>query len=179
MWHVITAGQLAKRRKLDKELDAISKDKGKTPTTNEEWKQWIDDILTKLDKQLGQLDRDFQSFKQRADVLQQSYALANTQLTALKANMNLMHGQPMGQMKMMVLKDQLVACNDQITAYQVEYNLVVAKMSNVVERASGIANRRASAIARYEMETGDTIKKNPDLDKWATRLSTKETETGG
>ena len=74
---------------------------------------------------------------------------------------------------MMVLKEQLVACNDQITAYQVEYNLVDAKMSDVVERASEIANRRASAIARYEMETGDTVKKNPDLDKWVTRLNAK------
>jgi chromosome segregation ATPase len=168
-----TAGQLAKRRKLDKELEALSKDKGKTPTTKEEWKKWIDDILAEVDKQLGQLDRDFQSFKQRADTLEQSYALANTQLTAIKANMNLLHGQPMGHLKIMVLKDQLVACNDQITAYQVEYNVVVGKMSDVVERASGIANRRTSAIARYEMESGDTIPKNPDLDKWATRLSAK------
>ena len=166
-----TVGQLAKRRKLDKELDAISKDKGKTPTTKEEWKKWIDDILAKVDKQLGQLDRDFQSFKQRADALEQSYALASTQLIAIKARMNLAHHEHFGHLNMMVLKDQLVACNDQITAYQVEYNVVVGQMSDVVERASEIANRRASAIARYEMETGDTIKKNPDLDKWVTRLN--------
>jgi len=74
---------------------------------------------------------------------------------------------------MVMLKEQLVACANQIAAYQVEYNVVVAQMSNVAERASDIANRRFAAIARFEMETGDSVKKNPDLDKWATRLNTK------
>ncbi len=166
-----TAGQLAKRRKLDKEFDALDKDKGTPPQTKEEWKTWIDDLLAKIDKQLGLLDRDFQSLSQRADGLNRSYAQANAQLTAARANMPLM--QRMGPMGMVMLKEQMVTYGDQMTAYQVEYNVVVGQMSDVAERASGIADRRADAIARYEKETGDTIPKNPDLDKWATRLSAK------
>jgi tetratricopeptide (TPR) repeat protein len=166
-----TAGQLAKRRKLDKEFDALDKDKGAPPQTKEEWKAWIDDLLGKFDKQLGLLDRDFQSLSQRADGLNRSYAQANAQLTAARANMPLMHR--MGPVGMTMMKEQMVAYSDQMTAYQVEYNVVVGRMADVAERASGIADRRANAIARYEKETGDTIPKNPDLDKWATRLSSK------
>jgi len=168
-----TAGQLAKRKKLDKELDAITKDKGATPQTPEEWKKWIDDVLSQFDKQLGQMDRDFQTLQQRTDSLSASYMQANAQLVATKTRMTVAHHTVGGHFSMPFLKDQLVACNDQMTAYQVEYDVVSGQMSNVAQRAAGIANRRAAAIARYEKETGDTIKKNPDFDKWATWLNTK------
>lgn len=164
------AGQMAKRKKLDKELDAL--DKGKMPGTPEEWKKWIDDILAVVDKQLVSMDRDFHSLKLRADGLSVSYEQASTRLTTLRANMTLAHRSAI-PMTMVMLKEQLVACSDQMAAYQLEYNVAVEQMSNVAERASAIADRRAKAIARYETETGDTIKNNPDLDKWATRIGSK------
>lgn len=167
-----TAGQIAKRRKLDKELDAITKDKGPAPETPEEWKKWIDDVLPKFDKQLGPIDREFQSLKQRSDSLESLYAQAGAQLVATKASMSVAHHTG-SRFNMPFLKDQLVACNDQMIAYQVEYDVVSGQMSTVAQRAAGIANRRSAAITRYEKETGDTIKKNPDFDKWATWLNAK------
>ena len=168
-----TAGQLAKRRKLDKDLDAIDKDRGTAPQTKEEWKKWIDELLLKYDKQLVQFDREYQALSARADGLQRLYMQASALLTATKANMTLMHHQGLGPAPFVAGKEQMVMYNDQMLAYQVEYNVVVDQTAGVAQRASGIANHRATAIARYEKETGDTIPKNPDLDKWATRLSDK------
>jgi hypothetical protein len=166
-----TAGQLAKRRKLDKQLDAI--DKGNPPQTKEEWKKWIDDVLSKFDKQLGQWDREYQALSLRSDALNRSYAQANSLLVAAKANMTMLHHQGVGPVPFVMLKEQMVNYSDQMTAYQVEYNLVVEQMSNMAQLASNLADRRAAAIERYERETGDSIPRNPDLDKWATRVSDK------
>src|SRR5262249_28205623 len=145
-----TAGQIAKRRKLDKQLDAI--DKGNPPQTKEEWKKWIDDVLAKFDRQLGQLDRDYQSLSQRAEALNRLHAQAATLLTAAKANMTMLHHQGVGPVPFVMLKEQMVTYVDQMSNYQVEYNFVVDQMSHVAERASALADRRAAAIGRYEQE---------------------------
>jgi hypothetical protein len=166
-----TTVQVAKRRKTDKLLDAL--DKGNVPQTPEEWKKWIDDLLTTFDKQLAQLDREYLNLQKRAEGLERSYVQSNQLLIAAKANRTLAHQQQAGPMGFVYWTEQMAIHTDAMMACQNEYNVVVDQLPAVARRATDLANLRATAIERYEKATGDTIPKNPDLDKWTTRLSDK------
>jgi hypothetical protein len=166
-----TAGQAAKRRKLDKELE--NTDKNNPPQTKEDWKKWIDDVLSQYDKQLGQLDRQYQTLSKRAEALKQSYTQASDLLIAARTNRIVAAKEHFGPVGFAYWSEQMVSYNEQMISYETQFNVVVNQMNDVAQAASTLADRRAAAIARYEEETGDKIPKNPEMDKWATRIIEK------
>ncbi|MBI3864475.1 MAG: hypothetical protein HY290_21545 [Planctomycetia bacterium] len=175
-----TAEQIARRRKqdqsekLEKDLEGVSKEMENAAKSKEDWKKWVDDTLAKFDKQLGQLDRDYQALQRRANDLEQAYVQAGTRLTAVNANLGLLNPRTTDPQTMANLREQSLQFQNQMLAYQVEYNVNLERISNLAQQAAGVAEQRAGAIARYEKETGDLIKKNADLDKWSARLKDKK-----
>lgn len=175
-----TAEQIDKRRKqdqsdkLDKDLEGVDKAKEEAAKSKDDWKKWLDDALPQFDKQLGQLDKDYLALQQRGAALEQQYIQAGTRLTAINANLSLLNPRNTDPITLGNLREQALVMQNQMLAYQVEYNLNLERVSNLAQRAAGVADQRATAIGRYEQATGDLLKKNSDLDKWSTRLKDKK-----
>ncbi|HTI50438.1 MAG TPA: hypothetical protein VL475_05785, partial [Planctomycetaceae bacterium] len=90
--------KLARRRqgqkgKLDSDLVDLDKEKESTAKSAEEWKKWLDEALGKADKQLGQLEKDYQFQQKRAESLQQLVIQVGREITALDLQLSLVNGQ--------------------------------------------------------------------------------------
>ena len=78
-----------KTAKLEKGIEGAVQEKENAKKTEQEWKKWLDDMLAASDKQLGQLERDYNFLDQRSQSLLRSYTLAGTQLTAMNLSLSL------------------------------------------------------------------------------------------
>jgi len=163
-----------KSEKIEKDLEGADKEKEDAKKSEAEWKKWLDDFLAGSDKQLGQLEKDYTFLDQRSQSLLQSYTLAGTQLTALQLSMNPQTLKNLNAQAVNNLQEQLLACQNQMLGYQVEYNLTLGKMSDVSERGAQAMQLRAQGIKRYEAATGQLVKKKADLDKWTARMKTEK-----
>lgn len=163
-----------KAEKIEKEIEGAGKEKEDAKKTEQEWKKWLDDTLAASDKQLGQLERDYTFLDQRSQSLMQSYTLAGTQLTALNLSMNPANLKNLNAMQANNLQQQMIACQNQMLGYQLEYNATLGRMSDVAQRGAQAMQQRADGIKRYEDETGQLVKKKADLDKWSARMKVEK-----
>lgn len=163
-----------KSAKLDKNIEGAGQEKENAKKSEQEWKQWLDDALAASDKQVGLLERDYKFLDDRSQSLFRSYTLAGTQLTALQLSMNPTTLKNMDQFTLNNLNQQVLACQNQMLGYQLEYNATLGRMTDVAQRGSQAMQDRADAIKRYEDATGQLVKKKADLDKWAARMKTEK-----
>ena len=176
------AGRSAERRKKDKsdklsrEIDDLGKAKQTAAKSAEEWKDWLDDVTAKADKQLGLLERDYKFLNQRAGSLMQSIILIGQQITALESYMNTQQyrNQAQGSVYGTNASWQLMQSQNQMFGYQLDYNATLGRMSGVAEQGALVAQQKADAIQRYENATGQLSKKEADLDKWSGRLKNQK-----
>jgi hypothetical protein len=161
-----------KSAKLDKKIEDAGQEKEMARKTEQEWKQWLDDLLAASDKQLGQLERDYQFLDRRAQSLMQSYTLAGTQLTAL--NVSLSTPARNTPFALQNLQQQALACQNKMLGYQLEYNATQGRMSDAALRGQQAMQQRTEGIKRYEDETGLLVKKKADLDKWTARMNAEK-----
>lgn len=159
-----------KASKIEKDIEGIGKEKENAKKTAEEAKKQIEEYLAKSDKALGQLEKDYQFLNQRAQSIYQSYTLAGTQLTAMQLSMTPQALKNMGPLGAGQMQQQYLQVQNQMMSYQLEYNSTLGRMSEVADRGSAAMQQRMAAIKQYESDTGDLLKKNADLDKWASRL---------
>jgi hypothetical protein len=163
-----------KSDKLDKDIEGANQEKEDAKKTEQEWKKWLDDMLAASDKQLGLLDRDYQFLDQRAQSLFRSYTLAGTQLTAMNLSLTPANMKGMDSFTLGNLNQQLIAIQNQMLGYQLEYNATLERMSEVAQRGERAMQQRAEGIKRYEDETGQLVKKKADLDKWSARMKAEK-----
>ncbi len=163
-----------KSDQIEKGIEGADKEKEDAKKSEAEWKKWLDDMLAASDKQLGQLEKDYNFLEQRTESLMQSYTLAGTQLTALQLSMSPQLLKNMSAQQVNNLNEQMLVCQNQMAGYQVEYNLTLVKMSDVSQRGSQAMQARANGIKRYEDATGQLVKKKADLDKWTARMKTEK-----
>lgn len=163
-----------KSEKIEKGLEGADKEKEDAKKSEAEWKKWLDDMLAASDKQLGQLEKDYNALDQRSQSLFQSYTLAGTQLTALQLSMSPQNLKNLNTQAVNNLQEQYVACQNQMLGYQVEYNMTLGKMSDVSDRGAQAMQARAQGIKRYEEATGQLVKKAKDLDKWTARMKSEK-----
>jgi len=159
-----------KASKIEKDIEGLGKEKENAKKSAEDAKKQIEEYVAKSDKTLGQLEKDYQFLNQRAQSIYQSYTLAGTQLTAMNLSMNPAALKNMGPLGASQMQQQYLQVQNQMTSYQLEYNATLGRMSEVADRGSAAMQERMAAVKQYESDTGDLLKKNADLDKWASRL---------
>lgn len=159
--------QTRKRRKqesadaLDKNLEEAKKTKETAKKTTDEWKKWITDTLPKFDKQLAQLERNYQDLEKQATACQESYVNTGRLLTSFTISQP-----PPGT--------DVVQMRTQMEAARLQYNVLIGRMSDLSQQATLTIQQRAQAIEEYETATGDLVQKNAKLDKWTSRLNDKK-----
>ncbi len=158
-----------KESKLEKDIEGVGKARDDDKKNAEEWKQWLDETLTKTDKQLGLLERDYTFLQQRAQSLMQSITLAGPELTALNVQSTLERF-PWRRPGLTDFQQR----QNQMFGYQLDYNATIGRMQAVAQQGNFVAEQRAEAVLRYQTATGQLVQKDAGLDKWATRLKNEK-----
>lgn len=175
--------KLARRRKgqkgkFDSDLVDFDKEKENNARSADEWKKWLDETLEKVDKQLGELEKEYQFQQKRAESLQQSILVAGKELTLLNVQLNVIGGQPLGggifQMQMGRMQQQAILRQNQLMNYQLEYNATIGRMSQTAQQGQAVHRERGAVVQKYEKATGSLVKKNAELDRWAARVAEKK-----
>ncbi|MBI3864427.1 MAG: tetratricopeptide repeat protein [Planctomycetia bacterium] len=163
-----------KNAQLEKGIEGAGKAKEDNEKSKEEWKTWLDDTLAGADKELGRLERDYKFLDQRAQSLQQSITLAGQELTAMELLISSVNPRTANPLAMQNSQQQYLQRQNQYLSYQLDYNATVGRMSEVAQAGAQTTQQRADAVRRYERETGELVKKNAGLDRWAARLKNEK-----
>jgi hypothetical protein len=159
---------------LDKTIEETAKAKEDNEKSKDDWKTWLEEGLAKSDKELARLEKDYAFLNQRAQSLDQSITLAGQELTAMQLTISMINPRTANPMAMQNSQQQYIQRQNQLTAYQLDYNATVGRMNDVAQAGSVAYGRRTEMIARYEKATGDLVKKNASLDKWGDRLKNEK-----
>lgn len=160
--------------KVNSDIGNVEKQKEDTARSAEELKKLLEEQIAALDKQLGELERDYQLLERRAESVQRSYILAGREVTALQLQSQGATGSRTSTVNQQQVQQQLQQRQNQMAAYELEYNATTLRMSQVAQGARGVVAQRANVIRDYELATGQLVKKNAALDKWSSRLSDKK-----
>lgn len=163
-----------KASKLEKDIAGLGKAKEDAAKSAEEWKEWLDDILAKSDKQLELLERDYTFLDERVQSLSQLISQVGQQISVLQlgmSNINVIAANPFGSQN---AQFQLQQRQNQMLAYQIDYNTTVGRLQAVAQQGAQAMRERADAVKRYETATGQLVKKNSNLDKWTSRLKNEK-----
>jgi tetratricopeptide (TPR) repeat protein len=161
--------------KVASDLGKVEQQKENTARTAEELKKQMEDQVAALDKQLGELERDYKALEKRAESIQRSYILAGREVTVLQLQTT-GNGPSQTAPGGAVTRNQqlLQQRQNEMAAYELEYNATSFRMGQVAQAARGVVVQRAAVIRDYELATGQLVKKNAALDKWSSRLSDKK-----
>ena len=161
--------------KIETNLSGIDQEKKDADRTKADLKKTFEEQLTKHEKQLGELERDYLFFQKQAASIEQSYLMIGRQMTALQ----LESSSPRGRA---ILQQRLAQLQGQMAAYEQEYAASTLKMGQATQQANVVVQQRAGVVQQYEAATGELVKKNAALDKWAARANDKKkklTTAGG
>ncbi|MSR58052.1 MAG: hypothetical protein EXS05_10290 [Planctomycetaceae bacterium] len=159
--------------KLSGRLDDLDEQKEKAAKSAEDWKQWLEDNLTKSDKQLGLLEKDYNFLDKRRESLDQSITLLGRELTLLDLQTNMSNQQGVFGRNLSA-EQQVIRRRNQLLNYQIEYNATIGRMSQVSQQGRVAMQQRAAIVQKYEKATGQLVKKTTDLEKWTSRANDKK-----
>lgn len=166
--------------KVESTLSGIEKEQAATARTAEDLKKQLEDNLIKLDKQLGELERDYKFLEQQVTSIQQSYLSVGRELTSLQLQSSLqVPGKKTGTSGNSAAELRAQQLQNQMAGYEREYNAAAQRMTQISLQANGIVQQRVGIARQYEAATGTLLKKNAALDKWATRTNAKKKKLTG
>lgn len=166
----------SQKNKLGSDLKDLEKQKESTTKSVEEWKKWLDDKLTDVDKQIGRLEKDYQRLQDRCQSLEQSMLLLTRELTSLELQINSNPANQQGAItqRRMIAQQLLMQRQNQMLAYESEYNASIVQMAQTAQMGQNVMQERAGVVQKYEKATGDLVKKNADIEKWSTRVADRK-----
>jgi hypothetical protein len=161
--------------KLESNLDNLGKERENAKKGAEDRKKSFDETLAKADKKLGLLEKDYQALVKRSESLQQSIILIGREITSLDVQLNMNNNLPQNQQRFMgQAAQQLMQRQNQMLNYQLEYNATIGRMEQTSRQGQITLRERAAIVQKYEKATGELVKKNAELDKWAARVADKK-----
>jgi hypothetical protein len=155
---------------LDKTIEEAGRARENNEKDKAEWKRWLDDELAHYDKTLGRLERDYKFLDQRLLSLTNSINFVARELSAMglaPGGTDLPNGYALG---LQDAQQKYLERQNQYQSYQMDYNSTLERTSDVARAGAHAAKQRAIAIAEYEKETGQLVKKSAGLEKWSIRL---------
>lgn len=175
----------AEQARLKSEQDKTKGDRENLKQTADEWKKTLDNKLADFGKQLGLLEKEWNSLDERRQSLERSILLAQQEqqvlfnrYEAVAANNNNNRNQrnPMQQAQLQQIDRELGIRQQQILQYQQDRNRTITGMNQFYQQALGVINQRQNLVADYERATGQLVQKDESLKKWNDRLQKKEKE---
>jgi len=153
--------------------------------TADEWKKYLDDKLAEFGKQLGLLEKDWNTLDQRRQSLEKSILLAQQeqQMLMLRGQQNTTPrstSRSVGGNTVVTtttaqaLDRELGIRQQQINRYQADRDRTLTSMNGIYQQAQTQLVQRQALITDYEHATGKLVQKDEALKKWNDRLQQKE-----
>lgn len=155
--------------KLEFDQDRVEKQKTEAAKTAEGWKTWLDEQLAGFDKQIGLLEKDYNYLNKRLQSLQVSTLQLQQEIQILQQNLNNPRNTNNFNMRA-----QLQQAEALLVRYETETLTNNVQLAKTIQSANGVLQQRAAAVAQYEKETGQLVKKNAALEKWGGRLDAQK-----
>ncbi len=174
----------AEKERLKNEKDKTKGDRENLKQTAEEWKKTLDGKLAEFGKNLGLLEKEWNTLDQRRQSVersilaaQQEQQLSLNRYEALQANStngNQGVSNSRAQAQMQQLDREMGTRQQQILQYQQDRNRTLTGMNQFYQQAQVMINQRQALVADYERATGQLVQKDESLKKWNDRLQKKE-----
>lgn len=147
-----------------KDLESSAERKDMLKRTAEQSKDYLDQRLGDLDRQLGRFEKDY-------DVLQQRILALNTAQVQINSELAYLDGLNPDQVQSpRALEQRRSALGVQLLRSQVDLEQSLASAMTVAQRAQAVMVLKAQAVQQYEKATGQLVQKEAGLDKWQDRL---------
>lgn len=174
----------AEKNRLKNEQDKTKGDRENLIQTAEEWKKTLDNKLTEFGKQLGLMEKEWNTLDQRRQTLERSILLAQQEqqllfnryeaLSSNNGNTNRNIPNPRQQTQLQQIDRELGTRQQQILQYQQDRNRTMTSMNQQYQQAQVVIAQRQNLVADYERATGQLVQKDESLKKWNDRLQKKE-----
>jgi len=182
------AEQDAARTKVKEQQTQAKAERENLKLTAEEWKKYLDDKLADFAKQLGMLEKEWNTQDQRRHSLERLILLAQQQQQLLILQGQQLSGNTKSKSNsttnansavLQRIDRELSNLQSQINQYEQDRGRTLAAMNVVYQQAqTGLAQRQA-LIADYERATGKLVQQDESLKKWNDRLQQKEKDLTG
>jgi hypothetical protein len=147
--------------------------------TADEWKKRLDEKQAEFAKQLGQLEKDWNTQDQKRQSVDRSILLAQQEAALLtqqyQALANNERPSLPERLRMQQVDGQINQRAQQLIQYQLERDRTLAAMQAVYQQATAVLAQRQALIQDYERATGQLVKQDESLRKWNDRLSKQKT----
>jgi len=153
-----------------------------------DWKKLYEDQMAEFGKQLGKLEKDWNSLDNRRQSLERSILLAQQEIALMQQQMDRINSQnnnrrnnngtgaTFGLDLAQTFNVQMGQRQASLIQYQFDWNRTNAQQNQVQQQADGLLNQRQSAIADYQQRTGQLVEQDGQLDKWNGRLAKQAAE---
>lgn len=160
--------------KLENDLKDLEKQKASATKSAEEWKEWLDGALEKIDKELAKLEKEYQTLDTRSETLRQTITQTGRDLTALELQLNSVATSGGTGTGIIQMQQQFLQRQNQLVNSQIEYNATIGRMSQTAQQGRVIMQQRAGIVQKYEKATGQIVKRNAEIEKWSARAADKK-----
>lgn len=140
--------------------------------------------LGEFSKQLGLLENRWNQLDERRQLVERSIILLGQELTVLQQNYQNILNQDRDpqnpnartRLRLQGIDQQIARCQLQSLEYQAERDRTIASLRNVQGQANTLLAQRQAAVADYEKQTGEILKRDEQLEKWNQRIIKKAEE---
>ncbi len=140
--------------------------------------------LGEFSKQLGLLENQWNQLDERRQHVERSIILLGQELTVLQqAYQNALNQDrdpenpsARTRLRLQGIDQQIARCHLQSLEYQAERDRTITSLRNVQGQANTLLSQRQAAIADYEKQTGEIMKRDEQLEKWSKRIVKKAVE---
>jgi hypothetical protein len=149
-----------------------------------DWKKLYDDQMTEFSKQLGKLEKDWNSLDNRRQSLERSILLTQQEISLMLQQIDQINSQqtnsqisvsglrvPSGLDLRQTYNQQLGQRQAALIQYQFDWNRTVGQQNQMQQQAVGLVKQQQAAVADYQQRTGQLVQQDGQLDKWNKRLN--------
>ncbi|MDZ4685986.1 MAG: hypothetical protein SH850_13035 [Planctomycetaceae bacterium] len=153
-----------------------------------DWKKLYDDQMAEFGKELGKLEKDWNSLDTRRQSLEKSIVLTQQEIVLMQQQLDRINSQnnnrrnnngtgaTFGLDLVQTYNVQLGQRQASLIQYQFDWNRTNTQQNQAQQQAAGLLNQRQSAIADYQQRTGQLVDQDGQLDKWNGRLAKQAAE---
>ncbi len=147
--------------------------------------------LGEFAKQLGLLENQWNQLDERRQLVERSIILVGQELTILNQNYQNVLNQDRDpqnpnartRLRLQGIDQQIATRQLQSLEHQAERDRTITSLRNVQGQANTLLAQRQAAVADYEQQTGEILKRDEQLEKWSKRIvkqaeDLEETPTG-
>ncbi len=175
-----TAEADAKSQELEKSLSRISDEFEKTRSDSTALKQWYEQELNRLDRNLGRLERDYRQIESLASSVQNDMRNLLRASSAVNFQATQRQNQARSSIQQRQAEAQAAMANDELYGEYIrregELYGLAQQGARLAAQAEAVLQEKSSVMQKFADATGKLARKDNDLSKWNDRLKRQQDE---